>query len=182
MRENVRLARSDPWATRSVLPQDDSGIGAMIKKMIRKKAKSTAKRRKPAKRKAGKKQMDAAQVREEIAGMVKSEAKDITEAVIDLAIHGELAPAKYLFEVAGVFPPSTEPIEGTPREDSLAETLLHRLNIPIEPVNPNQGDDEPVELGEAKARDDGPLNSEGNSGKDRSGEASDEGGAEQENA
>jgi hypothetical protein len=76
-----------------------------------------------------KKQLDATQVREDLAGIVKSGAKGITEAVMDQAMHGELAPAKYLLEMAGVYPPVNDGEQATEEEDCLAKTLLDRLNI-----------------------------------------------------
>lgn len=99
--------------------------------------------KKPAKRRTSKKQMDATKVRQEIAGIVKSGAKGIAEAVMDQAMHGELAPAKYLFEMAGVYPPSTDgSLASTREEESLAKTLLDRLNIPDHPVVADQEDEE----------------------------------------
>jgi hypothetical protein len=119
--------------------------------MIKKKAKRTrkaaakknSKKKSPAKKS---KQLDPAEVRKEVSQMVGSEATEMARAVIGQGKAGQLATVKYLFEMAGVFPASTETTEGSPREDSLAETLLHRLNIPIEPIKHNE-DEEPIELG-----------------------------------
>jgi len=91
-------------------------------------AKKTAKKR--AKRNTAKKPLDPAKVREDIAGIVKAGAKGITKAVMLQATQGQLAPAKYLLEMAGVYPLSTDENETSKDEDSLAETLLDRLNIP----------------------------------------------------
>jgi hypothetical protein len=104
--------------------------------MTRKKAKRTAAAKKPARKKisAEKKQKDPAKVREEIAGIVKSGAKKITVAVMDQAMQGELAPAKYLLEMAGVYPPATDGTLATAEEESLAKTLLRRLDLPDEPI------------------------------------------------
>ena len=99
--------------------------------MIKKKAKKTGKvaKKKSGKKSTGKrKQMDAAKVREEIAGLVKAGAPKIAVAVIDQAAHGELAPAKYLFEIAGIFPKPAEGEQATEEEDCLAKTLLARLD------------------------------------------------------
>jgi len=110
--------------------------------MIKKKGKKSS-AKKTAKRRTSKKQLDATKVRQEIAGIVKSGAKDITEAVMDQAMHGELGPAKYLFEMAGVYPPSTDgDVSSTKEEESLAKTLLDRLNIPDHPVVADQEDEE----------------------------------------
>lgn len=116
---------------------------------MKKKAKKSSKRR-TTRRATGKKNLDAAKVREDIAGLVKNGAKGITKAVIDQAMHGELAPAKYLFEVAGVYPPSTDGSLSTSEEDSLAKTLLDRLNIPDKPVVADQEDDEEIVIAPAQ--------------------------------
>jgi len=81
-----------------------------------------------------KKQLDAAKVREDIAGIVKAGAKGITKAVMLQATQGQLAPAKYLLEMAGVYPLSTDGSQTSKEEECLAETLLDRLNIPKTPV------------------------------------------------
>lgn len=113
-------------------PDLDSTSAEKIEKMTKKKS-ATANQ--PAKRKTNagkrsKKKIDPAQVREELAGMVKSDAKNIAAAVIDHAKQGELAPAKYLLEMAGVFPATNDGEQATEEEDCLAKTLLDRLNIP----------------------------------------------------
>jgi len=106
--------------------------------MKKKKAKdkTTAEKtpKKRAKRGTAKKQLDAAKVREDIAGIVKAGAKGITKAVMLQATQGQLAPAKYLLEMAGVYPLSTDESLTSKDEDSLAETLLDRLNIPKRPL------------------------------------------------
>ena len=50
------------------------------------------------------------------------------------ANQGQLAQAKYLLEMAGVFPVATDMTQTSDREESLAETLLDRLKIPKTPV------------------------------------------------
>jgi hypothetical protein len=102
------------------------------KKAKGKKAGKTGK--KSAKRKSTpKKQADAAQVHQTISGMVKSGAKKITAAVMVQACHGDLAPAKYLLEMAGIFPRATDGSQATTEEDCLAKTLLDRLSAPRKP-------------------------------------------------
>jgi hypothetical protein len=113
--------------------------------MTRKKAKAekTAVKKTAPKKKTtrAKKQSDPAQVREQLAGIVKSKAKGITKAVMDHAMHGELAPAKYLLEMAGVYPATSEDGQTTQEEDCLAKTLLDRLNVPHQPpANSPEGD------------------------------------------
>lgn len=106
--------------------------------MRKKKAKKSSGKRAKRRVTTSKKQVDPAKVREEIAGMVKSGAKGITKAVIGHAMQGELAPAKFLFEMAGVYPPSGDGSFSTAEEDCLAKTLLDRLNIPDNPVVADQ--------------------------------------------
>lgn len=113
--------------------------------MTKKRVKKTAAKKSAAKKSGHKKQMDPARVREEIAGIVKSGAKEITEAVMHQAIHGELAPAKYLFEVAGVYPPVSEGNQTPEEEDCLAKTLLDRIDPARKAPEPKQSEDEEVE-------------------------------------
>jgi hypothetical protein len=80
------------------------------------------------------KQLDPAKVREDVAGIVKSRARKITMAVADKAGLGELAPMKYLFEVAHIFPQPPEGTVSSTDDESFAKTLLDRLDIPDHPV------------------------------------------------
>jgi hypothetical protein len=115
--------------------------------MAKKKAKSKTAEKKTAKKKSTpkmprtKKQINPAEVRNDIAKIVKSGAKKIARAVMSQAITGQLAPAKYLFEVAEIYPPSTDGSHATAEEDCLAKTLLHRLNIPDEPIARDEEDE-----------------------------------------
>ena len=102
--------------------------------MIKRKTKKAAGKRTTRRKTTSKKQVDPAKVREEIAGMVKSGAKDIAEVVMDHAMAGELAPVKFLFEMAGVYPASADASFSSAEEECLAKTLLDRLNIPDSPV------------------------------------------------
>jgi hypothetical protein len=104
------------------MKKKSEGSGPAAQKSVRRK-RSTPKRK-----------IDAAKVREDLAGMVKAAAKSITAAVVEQAQQGELAPAKYLLELAGVFPTTNEGEHATEEEDCLARTLLDRLNIPRKPV------------------------------------------------
>ena len=51
--------------------------------------------------------------------------------LVDAAKQGQVAPAKYLFEICGLFPAGEETAEK--KEDSLAYTLLKRMGLPTEP-------------------------------------------------
>ena len=77
--------------------------------------------------------VDFAEVRKIIATLVRISAKHITEEVIKVAETGQLAPAKYLFEAVGLYPP-TELTAVRPIETTLAHTLLTRMGLPLDPV------------------------------------------------
>jgi hypothetical protein len=101
---------------------------------------TTAKPRKPRKEAAAKEiaaakkeGKDVAEVRESINELVKESAEAIAISVIEVAKSGQLAPAKYLFEAAGIYP-VMEQMAMRPIETSLAHTLLTRMGLPLEPV------------------------------------------------
>jgi hypothetical protein len=134
----------------------------MIKKKAARASKSGAKK-KAKKKSASKKPKDAAEVREEIANVVRSGALGITEAVMGQAMAGNLLPAKYLFEVAKIFPEVNDGKQATEEEDCLAKTLLDRIDRP--PQKPvEKDDDEPEVVTENKpdeAKTDGTVNGDG---------------------
>jgi hypothetical protein len=80
-----------------------------------------------------KKGQDIIQVREGINELVKASAQKIAIEVIKVALTGQLATAKYLFEAVGLYP-ATEQTMTRPIETSLAHTLLTRMGLPLEPV------------------------------------------------
>ncbi len=80
-----------------------------------------------------KKGRDVVEVRENINELVKDSAEAIAIEVIKVAKTGQLAPAKYLFEAAGIYP-AMEQTAMRPIETSLAHTLLTRMGLPLEPV------------------------------------------------
>lgn len=100
-------------------------------------AKKTAKKKKSTKA-TETKELNPAQVLKDISALVEAEATELAEAVIGEGRKGQVSPVKFLFEMAHIFPPSTDDSQaGKDRdkdEDSLAETLLHRLNIPTRPL------------------------------------------------
>ena len=109
--------------------------------MIKKKAKGKAAKKKAGKKRAPRsKERNPAGVRNDIAKMVESGAKKITKAVMDQAMTGQLAPAKYLFEMAEIYPQATDGSYSTVDEECLAATLLRRLDIPDDPVMRNEED------------------------------------------
>jgi hypothetical protein len=99
------------------------------------KAKSKETKEKSAEKSEGrnKKPADILQVRENITNMVTDSAEDIATGVIAGAKSGQLASARYLFEVAGLYPATDETAAALP-EHSLAHTLLKRMGLPTEPV------------------------------------------------
>jgi len=104
------------------------------KKASSKDTNKTAKQKKSRKSKQAKKERDAREVRHECSKLVKEDATQVTAAVIGEAKKGQLGPMKYLFEMANIFPQADDGSETSAEEDSLAETLLHRLGIPTHPV------------------------------------------------
>jgi hypothetical protein len=108
----------------------------MIKKKAKQKkaAPGSAKHKSTRKTPRAKKQANPAEVRNDIAKIVKSGAKKITKAVMDQAMTGQLAPAKFLFEMAAIYPASTDGSETTKDEECFAKTLMDRLNLPDKPI------------------------------------------------
>ena len=105
-----------------------------IKKKAKEKGKSVAKKpvgeKSAEKKKKGK---DIVEVRGSIDNLVKDAAELIAIEVIKVALTGQLATAKYLFEAIGLYP-ATEQTAPTPVKGSLAHTLLTRMGLPTEPV------------------------------------------------
>jgi hypothetical protein len=96
------------------------------------KGKSAAK--KSAAKKAGTNEgKNIVEVRGNIDNLVKNAAELIAAEVIKVALTGQLATAKYLFEAIGLYP-ATEQTAPTPVKGSLAHTLLTRMGLPTEPV------------------------------------------------
>jgi hypothetical protein len=105
--------------------------------MIKKKAKGKTAAKKTARKKSGSKnskEPNPAEVRKDISLMVEEQAAEMTRAVIEEGKKGQLAPVKFLLEVARIFPAPTDGSEATQEEESLAKTLLRRLDLPDEPI------------------------------------------------
>jgi len=112
--------------------------------MIKKKAKSKGTKKTDATKKGSrksKKDLNPADVRKDIAQMVDSQAATMAQAVIDEGKKGQLATVKYLFEMAEIYPASTDGSRATTDEDSLARTLLNRLDLPEEPIARDEEDE-----------------------------------------
>lgn len=102
-------------------------------------AKKSAKR---SRARGKRKDKNPAEVRKDISKLVTSHTTKLAKAVINQGEQGQLATVKYLWELASIFPPSTDGSEATRDEDCLAKTLLDRLNVPDTPVVADQGDED----------------------------------------
>jgi hypothetical protein len=92
--------------------------------------------RKPAKKNVvsrSQKPLDLQALRAMIANTVGGQALGITSALVEEAKKGELAQAKFLFEMIGLYPASAEPAdeeeEGAQEGNELAKVLLQRLAL-----------------------------------------------------
>ena len=128
---------------------------SMIKKKVKRKKAATgaAKQKSTRKTTRTKKQTNPAEVRNDIAKIVKSGAKRITKAVMEQAMAGQLAPAKLLFEVAAIYPLSTDGSETTRDEECFAKSLMDRLGLPDTPIALD--DEDEVKSGNPSATGDG---------------------------
>jgi hypothetical protein len=82
---------------------------------------------------------NGAQARDVVKQRVWRAAGKIADGLVQAAAAGQLGVAKYLFEVAGVYPATEETSAG---ENSLAYILLKRLGLPTEMMpeeNPGPG-------------------------------------------
>jgi hypothetical protein len=116
---------------------------AEYRAMMKKKAKGKTTTKKTAKKKSsprGKRERNPLAVHDDIAKIVEQGAKEITKAVMEQAKAGQLGPAKYLLEMAEIYPLATDGSFSTADEESLAATLLRRLDIPDEPVTRDEED------------------------------------------
>ena len=115
--------------------------------MSKKKAKKKGTAKKSAKKKsASKKEQEINEVEllKELSKKVKSSAPEITDKVIEYAKDGQMAPVKFLFEMANIYPQVLDGTTSSKEEDSLAQTLLERLGLPTEFKKDAEDEDEPV--------------------------------------
>jgi len=106
----------------------------MTKKTAKKNKATGKKTAKKSKKSAVKKDLNPGEVLKDISALVKSQAQELTEAVIGEGMKGQVSPVKYLFEMAKIYPQATDGSQTSEREESLAETLLDRLKIPKTPM------------------------------------------------
>jgi hypothetical protein len=76
--------------------------------------------------------VDFLEARKNIATLVRMSVNEIVVQFIERAKNGEVGPAKYLFEVCGLYPATAE--TSAKPESSLAYTLLKRLGLPTDPL------------------------------------------------
>src|SRR5215469_13772265 len=106
-----------------------------MKTKTAKKSKATdRKKTKKSRKKTVKKELNPGQVLEDISAVVEAQAQELLDAVIGEGMKGQVSPVKYLFEMAHIYPQAPEPVAPSKDEECLAETLLHRLNLPKTPV------------------------------------------------
>jgi hypothetical protein len=77
------------------------------------------------------KQVDLDAIREQITNLVGNGAVEMVETTMEEVGKGRYLAMKYLFEMIGLSPATTP--EVVPEEDSLARTLLRRLQLPEDP-------------------------------------------------
>ncbi len=88
-----------------------------------------------------KKETNPAEVRKQVSRIVEAAAVNIAQAVVGEAEKGQLAPTRYLFEMANIFPPQANGEQATEQEDCLAKILLARIDAPVKPEK--EKEDEP---------------------------------------
>ncbi len=98
-------------------------------------------------------ELNPAGVRKDISLMVEEEAALLARAVIDEGKKGQVGPVKFLFEMANIFPTTTDGSQTTTEEESMAQTLLRRLQIPLTPVAADEYDKECEDTKEIAAED-----------------------------
>jgi hypothetical protein len=81
---------------------------------------------------AGRRTPDLAEIRRQINDIVGNGAVGMVETTIDQVGKGHYLGMKYLFEMIGLYPTTSN--EEAPTEDSLAAILLRRLGLPDAPT------------------------------------------------
>jgi len=136
---------------------------AMNNKKPKKKTRVAARTARKKSEVKSKQETNPAEVRKEVSGLVEAEATEMARAVIDEAKKGQLAPMKYLFEMASIYPPPPEGTQATSEEDSLAKILLDRLKLGSTP------EEKTDETASRVAAQDSTLTAENRSGLEHSG-------------
>lgn len=138
--------------------------------MMKKRATKKNTGKKSAKKSATKKpktETNPVEVHKQVSQIVKSQAAELTQAVVEEGMKGQVAPVRYLFEMANIFPAQTDPEHATEEEDCLAKILLSRMEAPPEPEK--EDDDEPEDTETGKTSASAPAASGGEGEKQESG-------------
>lgn len=103
--------------------------------------------------------VDFGKARSSVHKLARGSLVEITKKIAASAMKGNLPAAKYLFEMAGVYPVSEQAGNGI-EEGSIAETLLKYLGLPTT----LKSDDEPPTLAESsdEPHDESATNTGGN--------------------
>jgi hypothetical protein len=112
----------------------------MIKKKKRTKKAAAQKSAKKGRKTPVKKETNLAEVRKQVTEIVQSEAALMAQAVVQEGKKGQVAPVRYLFEMANIFPVQANAEQATEEEDCLAKILLARMEAPAKPEK--EDDDE----------------------------------------
>jgi len=124
-----------PHAAEAGIRMTPHVLGRRFVSVKKAKGKGKGTTKKPAEKSGtkSKKPVDMVRVRENINNLVGGSAEKIAIEVIKVALTGQLATAKYLFEAVGLYP-AAEETSVRPIETSLAHTLLTRMGLPLDPV------------------------------------------------
>lgn len=98
-----------------------------------------------------KKDTNPAQVRKQVSRIVEAAAVKMTKAVVGEAEKGQLAPVRYLFEMAEIFPAQANGGQATEEEDCLAKILLARIDAPVKPEKEDEDEPDDAEDEDKKA-------------------------------
>jgi hypothetical protein len=120
--------------------------------MKRPKTKSSRPKRTAPRAKSATKPVDLAFIREQISNLVGNEAVGMVETTIEEVDKGRFLAMKLLFELIGLYPASGK-VE-SPIADSLAKTLLRRLQLPEEELSSQTNVTKDCEAGYAPSPDD----------------------------
>jgi len=106
------------------------------------------------------KTISAAGAWQEIAELVKGRVGEIALALLEAAKGGQLAHAKYLFEVAGIYPKGDEN-EASRDKESLTYRVLKEFGPPTEPVPCSEAQGTNSESKSAKGATEGACSKDG---------------------
>jgi len=132
------------------------------------KSKTTTKKTAKKNHAKAKRETNPADVRKEVSKLVEADAKEMAQAVIEEGKKGQLAPVKFLFEMANIYPPEQDGTQATPEEDCLAKILLDRLTPPAKPMDTDEDGGQGCG-GTAKDEGTGAAEAEGENSRDQDG-------------